>query len=66
MDLRYFLTQNLDFFHLNHFDLPTVFTEWAHLAQDRAGWHKLVTTPPFAIGANPTCGNQQPRGATPG
>ena len=22
-----------------------VFTEWAHLAQDRAGWHK-----PFAIG----------------
>ena len=36
--------------HLNHFDLPTVLTEWAHLAQDRAGWHKLVTAPPFAIG----------------
>ena len=36
--------------NLNHFDLPTLFTEWAHLAQDRAGWHELVTTPPFAIG----------------
>ena len=36
--------------HLHHFGLPTVFTEWAHLAQDRARWHKLVTTPPFAIG----------------
>ena len=37
--------------HLNHFDLPTVLTEWAHLAQDRAaGWRKLVTAPPFAIG----------------
>ena len=33
--------------NLNHFDLPTLFTEWAHLAQDRAGWHKLVTTPPL-------------------
>ena len=47
--------------HLNHFDLPTVFTEWAHLAQDRAGWHKLVTTPPFAIG-KPFV--RQPRGGT--
>ena len=47
--------------HLNHFDLPTVFTEWAHLAQDRAGWHKLVTTPPFAIG-KPFV--RQPRGDT--
>ena len=27
-----------------------MFTEWAHLAQDRAGWHKLVTESPFAIG----------------
>ena len=36
--------------HLNHFDLPTKFTEWEHLAQDRARWHKPVTTPPFAIG----------------
>eukprot|EP00614_Pseudopedinella_elastica_P038334 CAMPEP_0181268260 /NCGR_PEP_ID=MMETSP1097-20121128/5410_1 /TAXON_ID=35684 /ORGANISM="Pseudopedinella elastica, Strain CCMP716" /LENGTH=269 /DNA_ID=CAMNT_0023367885 /DNA_START=133 /DNA_END=939 /DNA_ORIENTATION=- len=36
--------------HLEHFDLPTTFTEWATLAQDRAAWHKLVTHPPFAIG----------------
>jgi hypothetical protein len=36
--------------HLGHFDLSAVFSEWAHLAQDRTGWHKLVTTPPFAIG----------------
>ena len=36
--------------HLNHFGLSTVLTEWEHLAQDRAGWNKLVTTPPFAIG----------------
>ena len=36
--------------HLYHFGLPTSFTEWAHLAQNRAGWHKLVITPPFAIG----------------
>jgi len=35
--------------HLNHFNLPTVLTEWAYLVQDRAGWQKLVTTPPFAI-----------------
>ena len=35
---------------LQRFGLPTVFTEWAHLARDRAGWHKRVTTPPFAIG----------------
>ena len=38
-----------------------VFTEWAHLAQDRAGWHKLVTAPPFAIG-KPFV--RQPRGDT--
>jgi hypothetical protein len=31
---------------LNHFDLPAVLTECAHLAQDRAGRHELVTTPP--------------------
>ena len=37
-------------------------SEWAHLAQDRAGWHKLATEPPFAIGC-PLCGNY---GATPG
>ena len=47
--------------HLYHFGLPTVLTEWAHLAQDRAGWHKLVTTPPFAIG-KPFV--RQPRGDT--
>ena len=48
--------------HLKQFDLPTEFTEWARLAQNRAGWHKLVTTPPFAM-ASPSSGN---RGATPG
>lgn len=36
--------------HLQQFDLPTKFTEWATLAQDRGAWHKLVTKPPFAIG----------------
>ena len=35
---------------LNMIMRGTVLTEWAHLAQDRAGWKKLVTTPPFAIG----------------
>ena len=45
----------------NTFGLPTVFTEWAHLAQNRAGWLKLVTTPPFAIG-KPFV--RQPRGDT--
>ena len=38
-----------------------MFTEWAHLAQDRAGWHKLVTMPPFAIGKLFV---RQPRGDT--
>ena len=38
-----------------------MFTEWAHLAQDRAGWQKLVTAPPFAIG-KPFV--RQPRGDT--
>ena len=33
--------------HLSHFDPPAGSTEWAHLAQDRAGWHRPVTTPPF-------------------
>jgi hypothetical protein len=42
--------------HLTHFGLldadgaPLAFTDWAPLAQDRAGWRKLVTKPPFAIG----------------
>ena len=41
--------------HLDHFDLPKKFTEWARLAQDRAGWHK------FAIGKLFV---RQPRGDT--
>ena len=36
--------------HLAHFNLPAVFTDWAPLAQDRAGWRKLVTKPPFKLG----------------
>jgi len=47
--------------HLYHFGLSTVLTEWAHLAQDRAGWHKPVTTPPFANGIPFV---RQPRGDT--
>ncbi len=27
--------------HLAHYSLPTAFTEWAPLAQDRAWWQKL-------------------------
>ena len=41
--------------------LPTVFTEWAHLAQDHAGWHRPATEPPFAID-KPFA--RQPRGST--
>ena len=37
-------------------DLPTAFTEWARLAQDRVGWHV-----PFAIGTPLV---RQPRGDT--
>ena len=47
--------------HLAHFNLPTAFTEWAPLAQDRAGWHELVTEPPFKLG-KPFV--RQPRGDT--
>jgi hypothetical protein len=42
--------------HLTHFGIldaggaPLAFTDWAPLAQDRAGWRILVTKPPFAIG----------------
>ena len=36
-------------------------TEWPRLAQYRVGWHKSVTTPPFAIG-KPLV--RQPRGDT--
>ena len=38
-----------------------MFTEWARLAQDRAGWQNFVTTPPFTIG-KPFV--RQPRGDT--
>ena len=47
--------------HLAHFNLPAAFTEWASLAQDRAGWRKLVTQPPFKLG-KPFV--RQPRGDT--
>jgi len=42
--------------HLKHVGLAhadgsaLAFTEWATLAQDRAGWRTLVTKPPFDIG----------------
>jgi len=42
--------------HLKHFGLvddggkAITFSEWATLAQDRAGWLKLVTKVPFDIG----------------
>jgi len=42
--------------HLKHFCLvddggkATTFSEWATLAQDRAGWLKLVAKVPFGIG----------------
>ena len=36
--------------HLNHFNLPLPFTEWAALAQDRQAWYTLVTKAPFVIG----------------
>ena len=47
--------------HLAHFKLPAAFIEWAPLAQDRAGWHKLVTEPPFEVGKPHV---RQPRGDT--
>ncbi len=42
---------------------PTGFTEWASppLAQDHAGWRKLVTEPPFELGKHFV---RQPRGDT--
>ena len=36
--------------HLKRFGLPLAYTEWAHIAQNRADWHKRVAQPPFAIG----------------
>jgi hypothetical protein len=47
--------------HLAHFNLPAAFIEWAPLAQDRAGWHQLVTEPPFKLGKPYV---RQPRGDT--
>ena len=47
--------------HLAHFILAAAFTEWAPLAQDRAGWRKLMAKPPFALG-KPFV--RQPRGDT--
>ena len=47
--------------HLAHFNLPADFTEWAPLAQDRAGWHEFVTGSPFKLG-KPFV--RQPRGDT--
>ncbi len=35
---------------LAHFNLPTAFTKWAPLAQDRASLRKLVTEPPLKLG----------------
>ena len=36
--------------HLQYFDLPLAFTDWAPLAQKHTEWHKLVTKAPFEIG----------------
>jgi len=42
--------------HLKYYDLvddcgkATTFSEWATMAQDRAGWLKPVTEVPFSIG----------------
>ncbi len=47
--------------HLAHLNLPAAFTYRASLAQDRAGWQKLVTEPPFKFG-KPFV--RQPRGDT--
>ena len=44
-----------------HSNLPAAFTDWAPLAQDRAGWRKFVTKPPFKLG-RPFV--RQPRGDT--
>jgi hypothetical protein len=35
--------------HLEYFDIPSTFTDWGTLAQDRGVWRKLVTKPPFII-----------------
>ena len=46
---------------LAHFNLQAAVIEWAPLAQDRAGWRKLVTKPTFKLG-KPCV--RQPRGDT--
>ncbi len=51
--------------HLAHFNLQAAFTEWASLAQDRAGWRKLVTPPPFKL-VSPSCDNQEAHPGEPG
>ena len=45
------LERHLQYFeHIDADGTGLAFTEWAQLAQDRAGWYKLVTKPPFALG----------------
>jgi hypothetical protein len=45
------LERHLKNIGLEHADgLALAFTEWATLAQDRAGWRTLVTKHPFDIG----------------
>ena len=36
--------------HFKRFAPPLAYTEWAHIAQNRADWQKRVAQPPFAIG----------------
>ena len=56
------LERHLQYVGLTNADgTALAFTEWAHLAQDRVGWYKLVTKPPFALG-KPFV--RQPRGDT--
>ena len=31
--------------HVAHFSHSAAFTDWAPLAQDRTGWHKVVSEP---------------------
>ena len=44
--------------HLDHFDLPLAYGEWAHLAQCRTGWRTYLMAKPLDIGAPHV---QQPR-----
>ena len=53
--------------HLKYFGLvddggtAITFSEWATLAQDRAGWLKLVTKAPFIIHSSPLLTNRSLR-----